>query len=340
MLTTQLQPLPWQLNNWKSFHLANRAERMAHAVLFTGSTGMGLEHFTKCLTAGLLCDDADKDSLACGHCRSCHLVNGGSHPDLFMLQLEGAEKQIKVDVVRNFINFIHLRSQYGRYKIAVIAPAESMNRNAANALLKTLEEPPEHSLLVLLSHRPDLLPITVRSRCQQTRFNPAFDDETVRWVEQNLSAELSAGENIKHLLEQVGGAPLAIEAMLKSGNVEYDTGLLEDILSLQGMQEDLVKVAERWKTHDAPQVFLRLSQLFADMVRLKVSMQPFRISDKKIIRRLQELIKQLELRELSGLYHLLLENYVLSTGTTNYNAQGLLEDVLIFLQDLQNKRQS
>ena len=339
MLTTQLQPLPWQIDNWKSVHLANHAERMAHAILFTGSDGIGLEHFTKCLTAGLLCENADENSLACGDCRSCHLINGESHPDLFMVEPEETGKQIKVDTVRKFIDSIHLKSQYGRYKIAVITPADAMNRNAANSLLKTLEEPPEHSLLILLSHRPNLLPITIRSRCQQIRFNPAFDDETVHWVEQHLPAELAADKNAKHLLTQAGGAPLAIEAMLENSVLEYQTQLLEDLFAIKGMHEDPIKVAERWKTYDASQVFLWLSQLFADMVRLKVLVQPVRISDTKVIGRLQELIKQLELRELSGFYHLLLENYSLSTGAISYNTQGLLEDVIIFWQNLNDKQQ-
>jgi hypothetical protein len=76
------------------------------------------------------------------------------------------------------------------------------------------------------------------------------------------------------------------------------------------------------------------------MVRIKLSVQPVRISDRKIIGHLQELIKQLELRELSGFYHLLLENYSLSTGAISFNAQGLLEDVIIFWQNLNDKYQN
>ena len=212
-----------------------------------------------------------------------------------------------------------------------------MNRSAANSLLKTLEEPPEQSLLILLSHRPDLLPITIRSRCQKIRFNPAFDEETVRWVKQHLTPDMVAEENVKHLLTQAGGAPLAIEAMLESNFLEYQRKLLEDLFALRGRQEDPIKVAERWKSYEPSQVFLWLSQLFADMVRIKLLVQPVRISDRKIIGRLQELIKQLELRELSGFYHLLLENYSLSTGAISYNAQGLLEDVIIFWQNLNDK---
>ena len=191
-----LKPYPWQLENWNTIQSVNRSERMAHAILFTGPVGIGLEYFSKCLTAGLLCDNSGVELQACGDCRSCHLIQGGSHPDLVTIEPEETGKQIKVDEIRRLIDFMHLKSQYGRYKISVITPAESMNRNAANSLLKTLEEPPGQSLLILLSHRPNLLPITIRSRCQQLRFKPAYDEDTVRWLEENIETD----ENTKHLL--------------------------------------------------------------------------------------------------------------------------------------------
>ncbi len=303
---------------------------MAHAVLFTGPVGIGLQHFSKCLTASLLCENTASEVFACGDCRSCHLIKGGSHPDLFIIEPEEPGKQIKLDEITRLIDSIHLKSQYGGYKIAIISPAEAMNRSAANSLLKTLEEPPEKSLLILLSHRPNLLPITIRSRCQQINFNPAYDEAAVRWVNENLQP----GENAEDLLKMAGGAPLAIEDMLESNVLEYQRNILDDLFALKGMQEDPIKVAEKWKTYETSRVLLWLTQLLADMVRIKSLSQPIRISDSTTIGHLQELIKQLELRELTGFYHLLLENYSMSTGAISYNAQGLLEDVIIFWQRL------
>ena len=333
-----LEPYPWQLENWYAIQSVNRAERMAHAIMFTGPVGIGLGHFSKCLTAGLLCENPQNNSnnhfgselRACGDCRSCHLIQGGSHPDLVAIEPEETGKQIKIDEIRRLIDFMHLKSQYGRYKISVIAPADAMNRNAANSLLKTLEEPPEQSLLILLSHRPNLLPITIRSRCQQLRFKPTYDEATVRWVEEIIET----GENTKHLLTMAGGAPLAISEMLENNIFEYQRNLLDDLLVLRAGQEDPIKIAEKWKSYEASHVLFWLSQLSADMVRIKSLVKPVRISDSTIIDCLQELIKQLELHELTGFYHLLLENYSLSTGTISYNAQGLLEDVIIFWQHL------
>jgi len=306
---------------------------MTHAVLFTGQVGIGLEHFSKCLTAGLLCENSQGDGNACGDCRSCHLIKAESHPDLFNIEPEEPGKQIKVVAIRKLIDSIHLKSQYGRYKIAVISPADAMNRNAANSLLKTLEEPPEYSLLILLSHRPNLLPITIRSRCQQISFNPAYDEATVHWVNENLQS----GENAEDLLKMAGGAPLAIEDMLETHVLEYQRNILDDLFALKGRQEDPIKVAEKWKSYETSRVLLWLTQLLADMVRIKSLAEPVRISDSMTLGRLQELIKQLELRELTGFYHLLLENYSMSTSAISYNAQGLLEDVIIFWQRLNDE---
>jgi DNA polymerase-3 subunit delta' len=145
-----------------------------------------------------------------------------------------------------------------------------------------------------------------------------------------VNENLQSGENAEDLLKMAGGAPLAIEEMLESNVIEYQRNILDDLFALKGMQEDPIKVAEKWKTYETSRVLLWLTQLFADMVRIKALAQPVRISDSVTIGRLQELIKQLELRELTGFYHLLLENYSMSTGTISYNAQGLLEDVIIF----------
>ena len=334
MKSYPLQPFPWQIKNWEAILLADHTDRMAHAILFTGPSGIGLQHFAKCLTAGLLCEDPGGDSCACGNCRSCHLIRGESHPDLFYIEPEETGQQIKVDEIRRLIDSIHLKSHYGAYKIAVITPADAMNRNAANSLLKTLEEPPEHSLLILLSHRPDLLPITIRSRCQHIRFHPAYDEKTERWVD----ADLGSAEEAKNLLKMAGGAPLEIEGMLESHVMEYQQKILEDLFALKRMQEDPIKIAEKWKSYETSRVLFCLSQLLAEMIRIKSLAQTVRISDSVTICHLQELIKQLELRELTVFYHLLLQNYKMSTGMISYNDQGLLEDVIIYWQDLNHKQ--
>lgn len=149
-------------------------ERLAHAYLFHGEAGIG-----KCLTAihlvqTLNCEHpwpADaRDS--CGVCRSCQHVAARVHPDYVVIEPdpELATPQIKIEQVRDIEHQFIYRPLMGERKICVIDDADRLTIGAANALLKTLEEPPGHGLFILVSSRPQALPITIRSRCQSLRF--------------------------------------------------------------------------------------------------------------------------------------------------------------------------
>ena len=100
---------------------------------------------------------------------------------------EETGKQIKVDLIRDLIGFIQLSSQYNRYKICIIEPAEAMNRSSSNSLLKTLEEPPGQSLIILLSYQPSRIPVTIRSRCQHINFSADSSKNTLEWIENNIN---------------------------------------------------------------------------------------------------------------------------------------------------------
>ena len=148
---------PWQVAQWQLYEHAIANNRLAHALLLSGPAGMGKNRFANFLAASLLCNAPDEHLYPCNQCKSCTLYNAGNHPDINYIQPEDEGKQIRVELIRELIEFINLKSQYERYKIAIIDPAEAMNRSAANTLLKTLEEPPALSMLILVSHRPELL---------------------------------------------------------------------------------------------------------------------------------------------------------------------------------------
>jgi len=146
--------------------LKNRT--VAHAYLFSGEDGVG-----KTLAAGefaraLLCVEGGSD--ACGVCAACQRAAAGIHPDLH--RITAPERQIRIDQVREIEERLSIRSFEGGYKVVVVEAADTMNPAAANAFLKTLEEPPPMSVLILVSARPDLLPDTIRSRTQRIRFYP------------------------------------------------------------------------------------------------------------------------------------------------------------------------
>ena len=323
-----LNLFPWQTAHWQLYEQARVNNRLAHALLLSGPAGMGKNHFSNLLSASLLCFSPLENYFPCNQCKSCVLFNAGNHPDISYIRPGDEGKQIKVELIRELIGFINLKSQYEHYKIAVINPAEAMNRSAANTLLKTLEEPPALSMLILVSHRPDLLPVTIRSRCQQIRFNPAIDEETVAWLRMTGGVT----ENTETLLNMAGGSPLIAAEMHEQGDIEIQNELIEDLESLQQGRDDPVRLAEKWNRSGAIRVFAWLMQLVYDMVRLKSSVPLVRLYRVDASRRLQQLTNQLDLYKLSKCYELLLKNYALSTAQTSFNTQGLLEDFSIYWQ--------
>jgi len=149
-------------------------ERLAHAYLFHGEDAIGKRLTAIRLTQALSCEHPpETDSLdSCGACRSCRQIEARTHPDFFIIEPdpEQTTQQIKIEQVREIEHQIMYRPLVGERKVCVIDNADRMTIGAANALLKTLEEPPAHSLFLLISSRPAALPATIRSRCQALRF--------------------------------------------------------------------------------------------------------------------------------------------------------------------------
>jgi len=145
--------------------LALKNKRLAHAYLFDGPEGVGKRLMALALSRTLLCQKGE----GCGVCASCIKVDHLNHPDLHLVTPEGT--QIKIDQIRGLQKEIALRPLEAEVKICLIDGAEALNQAAANALLKTLEEPLPGTLLILLSSKPEMLLDTIHSRCQRLRFN-------------------------------------------------------------------------------------------------------------------------------------------------------------------------
>ena len=200
--------LPWQ-QDAASTLLAGRAT-WPHAILLDGPRGIGKRVFAQNLARSLLCEAPDTNGLACGVCPSCAYVNAGQHPDLrvvepFAMEEDGTTKAldtIPVLAIRDLIRWTQITSHRGRAKVALIVPAETLHVAAANALLKSLEEPPEDTYLILIAHQPARLPATVRSRCRRVPAPRPAPAVACAWLEAQGIA------NAASLLGQAGGAPL------------------------------------------------------------------------------------------------------------------------------------
>lgn len=208
--------LPWQQRQYQEFIQRAANGRLGHAWLVSGIAGIGKLQFVRYIARYLLCRQP-AEAQPCGRCSSCHLFSQGTHPDWFLLQ--PPKRLIVVDQVREAIEFANNTSQRGGYKILCIDPADAMNLNAANALLKLLEEPPAGTLLFLLSPQPGLLLATLRSRCQQLKLAMPARSEALAWLEAR-----GCSTDAARLLQKAGGAPLRALALSETGLLaEHDS---------------------------------------------------------------------------------------------------------------------
>ncbi|MED5622010.1 DNA polymerase III subunit delta' [Ideonella sp. BN130291] len=203
-----------------------------HAMLVHGPSGVGQFEFALALAQAWLCE-SPLDLQACGECASCRLLQSRTHPDFCLLIPEALReslgwagesetrdadskkakpsRELKVEAVREAIVWSHKTSSRGRAKVIVIHPAQAMNAISANALLKTLEEPPEGVRLVLSASDPELLLPTIRSRCQRWALALPPAEQSLGW----LQAQGVEGADV--LLAAAGGRPMDAAALAADG---------------------------------------------------------------------------------------------------------------------------
>jgi DNA polymerase III subunit delta' len=215
-----MRPLPWHVDQFQS--LVTAKSRLPHAILLQGRRGIGKLAFARALAQTLLCERPGADGSACGQCTACGWLENAQHPDYRQVEpaavaeAESDESDrksaiISVQQVRALADFLNISSHRGGYKIVVIHPADALNLNAANALLKVLEEPPALTCFVLVAHRPHLLPVTVRSRCRQVALRPPTAEVATAWMNQHGAKQPDLA------LATTGNAPLLALELDASG---------------------------------------------------------------------------------------------------------------------------
>lgn len=255
---------PWHAALWSS--LSRQIDQLPHALLLQGRPGLGKHDFAVQVAQRLLCIRPQAE-LACGQCHSCQLFSAGNHPDLSGVGLLEDAKTITVDQIRALGEFLALRPHTGTRKVVIISPAEAMNLNAANSLLKLLEEPPLGSVLLLVASHPARLPATVRSRCSRVLFRSPPMGEAQAWL-QARSGEASA--SAARLLDVAGGAPLLAYSLAQDGFPELRAKLLQDLLAISHGREQPVACAARWKGKGARQILGWLQAVAADWIKFQL----------------------------------------------------------------------
>lgn len=259
-------PYAWQQVFWRQLDELLVEQRLPHALLLSGADGIGKERFAKAFAARLLCQ-SPRDSVACGQCKSCSLLAAGTHPDFMWLTLETDDKgktakAIKVDQVREVVEFAAKSSQMAGWRVVVITPAHLLNVQAANALLKTLEEPGRETALMLVTSQPLSLMPTLRSRCQQRPLPVPTEAEALAWLVPQTGDE----ERARLLLALSRGAPLAALALQEADWFSQREALLRDLMQLGQQRQTALATAQRWHGLGAEALLKALLSLMDDMV--------------------------------------------------------------------------
>ena len=220
-------PLPWHLKLWGKLAEQYHSKELAHAYLIQGESGLGKSLFVNAFAHFMLCEDK-KEYSACGRCTNC--LKGGidNHPDIFQLAAEEGSKDIKIDQIRSLSEFAIRTSHTGAAKIVVIHNAHQLNSSAANALLKTLEEPGQQTYLFLISDFPGKLVATIRSRCQKINFPRPTHDQANEW----LHSVLGGTAGVEDLLNATDNNPMQALSLAGGDELELKQQFLNSLAEL------------------------------------------------------------------------------------------------------------
>ena len=268
----QIEQLPWLAEPYQRFVDQYYRGKSSHAHLFNIDIALGGDKLAKAAAQTVLCQHLTPVG-ACGQCKSCLLLAAGNHPDLYTVIPDG--NQIKVDQIRQLCQALTQTAQQGGARVAIIVNSERLNLAAANALLKTLEEPGDDVVLILQTNISAQLLATITSRCQTLKFVEPTKLEIHQWLaEQKLLPEANSDgktHDVTWCLSVVGG-PLALAKSLTDQHYQQLLTFRQDwALSLQTghLTNSLLKVSEQQIVDALNVLYLYLRQYVLKSNKIK-----------------------------------------------------------------------
>src|SRR5687767_9990502 len=317
-----------------SLQTAVARQRLAHAYLFHGEASIGKRATAICFAQALNCERgcSQTDIDGCGACRSCLQIEARTHPDYFVIEpdYELATPQIKIEQVREIEQHLMYRPLIGDRKICVIDEADRMTIGAANALLKTLEEPPDHSLFLLVTSRPASLPATIRSRCQSLRFaTPARTDVEAAVI---LKREMPPADARFLAMISEGRLGEALSIDLNTVRAQHREFLeLMSLDSLQSITHLLTTAESLAKTERGIEMLSWLARWIRDLIIIQVGGERDQLLHIDQLPALERYARQAQTDAL-----LAVANDIENTerqATRHLNIQMALENILLRLRD-------
>lgn len=315
----------WQQSQWQQLNEQFLQNRLPQALLLQGPIGLGITDFAWGFATFVLCQQK-KQSMPCGSCRSCHFMQQSSHPDFYTLFPEGKSQTIKVDAARELIAKLQQTSQQGGYQIALIDPAEAMNRSSANALLKSLEEPVGKVLFLLVSHQTGNIPATILSRTQRLPFSAPSHAQGLAW----LTTQLGSANDAALLLHLAENAPLLALELAQGDYLVAREALLQHLMRIRTHQDSPLAFFAKKNVFAGALILQVLQTLLSDILRLQLGAKDDYIRNRDCLQSLQVFAQAISSRaELQQLLQRVQTASQLLQSRAPVNEQLLLEDCFI-----------
>jgi DNA polymerase-3 subunit delta' len=269
----QLNDLPWAAQS-----ISDLGNTLPNSLLIYGQSGIGKRAISKLIAQSILCSESPNLGTPCNKCSDCDLFLAETHPDFRLISNEGDEeaneidtaastkktsqKNISIAMIRGLSEYVTIKPLRDRAKVIVIDPADSMNANAANALLKVLEEPPIYAHLILITRSPQVVLPTIASRCLKLKIKAPSESAAIQWLEAH--ADSKHNRYIKLALRLSSGAPMRAIELCED---EQFFTLREDIFGeLDQRALDIFRLAELCEKLEPTQTSAIFNSLFLDVM--------------------------------------------------------------------------